>query len=320
MNIQNILTCDSYTTLADYCYNWSNDPAKLIPRGLIPPANSVVHVSLDEIQEFFNLIRGTSNKYVVISSKSDYGLSIQKQEPVWRDLAKWVQMQAGPHLGYSGISNMPPRCDPRKCRLEDQYSIRMYSWTGSTLPNIPPNIIKWFVVNNNIRDDRVESIPFGMESGVSQYFTDLHISQNRKLLYVNFSANTLERYNLKQFFQQYHVNGVTLIGESNLTKSQYVQDLLSHKFVLCPSGNGLDGYRFIEALVCGCIPVVPDLLLYRDFSELPIIRTSDFYGATSFLQTLNTNDLITKSSYEKITLSYWQQQVEQARALLNVVE
>ena len=57
----------------------------------------------------------------------------------------------------------------------------------------------------------------------------------------------------------------------------YKRDLLDHKFVLCPRGNGIDTHRLWEALYCGVIPVVQRHRTHSFMeNNLPVLFVDDY--------------------------------------------
>jgi hypothetical protein len=315
--MNDIISCDSWRNLADFCYHCGNSNNTIIPKGIVPPNKSVVHCHCDELQDFFQTIKESPNRYILISSLSDFGPVIQEEQPVWQDMIKWLQMQISPKLGYQGI-NLPPRCDLKRCNLTDKYAIKCYSFTHSTFPEIPPNIIRWYCTNNLIKDKRIVNIPFGIGAGTSLLFekiTEEQRSKKRtKLLYVNFSNNTLERWQLKQYYLKNKFPNVTVIEDPNLSKDQYIKDLLSHEFCLCPIGNGIDCYRMLETIYCGCCPVI-DLTPSLNDVYGPNISLVNLFN---FQTICNLSGIPTKfeSKNNKSQLSYWVADIEKSRSLL----
>jgi len=100
--LSDIISCKSYEKICEA--NW-NDPSTPIPK------SGIVHVPLDNIAEFFRRIKGTSEKYVLVSSCSDFGLTYQREHPIWRDLAKWVALQSRPIDKFEDYS-IPPQFPP----------------------------------------------------------------------------------------------------------------------------------------------------------------------------------------------------------------
>lgn len=118
------------------------------------------------------------------------------------------------------------------------------------------------------------------------------------LLYVNHRSETFpsEREWLYNHFSS--VSWATVKkpysgGEVNL----YKKDLLDHKFVLCPRGNGIDTHRMWEALYCGVIPVV---VRHRTHSmledKLPILFVENYR---------EVNEVMLKRAYEEFKQKEW---------------
>lgn len=323
MNKSEIITSNSWYTLADYCYHVADTPDRnIIPKGILPP-NSIVHVHLDEIAEFFNLIKDTQNKYIVISSKSDYGLTLQEKNPPWQLMLKWVNAQVGPNLGYRGI-NIPARVELSKCKPSDKYALTMYSWMGSSFNEIPLNVKRWYVVNNDIEDERVIGIPFGVDPQCVDLLVNFEDRPRNNGLYVNFSINTVERFQLKYFFKNnpyprndeglYDIPKATVIDEPNKSKSEYIKDLQSFTHCLCPVGNGLDSYRLLESIYAGCVPIVNNHI-YKQFRDFPLLHIPDLSYTMDYIKTIPYKD-IKKKRTDRIKLSYWKTHIEKARNLL----
>ena len=69
IKLEEIIGCSSYYDLCDIEYDTiTNDD---YPSGII-------HVHMDHIAEFFNKIKGNGRKYIVVSSRSDYGVCYQQ--------------------------------------------------------------------------------------------------------------------------------------------------------------------------------------------------------------------------------------------------
>merc|ERR1712125_61450 len=55
-----------------------------------------------------------------------------------------------------------------------------------------------------------------------------------------------------------------------LGQAEYFLELRKHRFVTSPAGAGLDTHATWEALLSGCIPIVPKSPLDRMFEDLPV--------------------------------------------------
>lgn len=286
IDVKDIITCKSYQPLCDYIYDYPNLDD-------IPPTG-LVHVPLDQIEEFFKRIDSNGHRYVVVSSCSDYGLALQREHPAWMDMIKWVKMQVGPSLEYGGL-RMEARLDVSKCNLSHQFSIKCHSWTRATIPSIPDNVHHWFMTNpmvvphadydefvNCNLSERITAIPFGIaENRREQLFeamsTKLKTQDRLNKIYVSWNDYTHERYALRKNimeWQAYSDNDsltVRLPAEGQDTYEDYLENLSKHKYVLSPPGNGEDCYRTLESIYMGCMTLVEDTPA-NYLTKLPVYR------------------------------------------------
>jgi hypothetical protein len=124
--------------------------------------------------------------------------------------------------------------------------------------------------NAKVTDTNIIPIPIGVEN--TQWF-DINIFHKirkmniakTKYIYFYFKLNTHK--SRKDCF-----NKLSKILEWNThkTKEEYFIELASHKYAICPRGNGLDTHRIWECLYLNTIPIV----IKEDFpniNNLPII-------------------------------------------------
>ena len=306
-----IIHCESYYKLCDYCYTGQDD----LPSG-------VVAVDIQSLPDFIRKIEGKNERYVVVCSRSDFGLAIQAEHPAWQDLEKWAGMTAVPALGYSDII-IHTRVDKDKCNINDKYAIRCWSFTSHTFNEIPDNIVHLFLTNSFVNDPRITAIPFGvngtdgnMEAVNRISNLQANESQRTKLLYVNFQYYTTERFRLAQY---YKTQEWATVYESNRTTEEFYNDLLTHKFVLCPEGNGPDCYRMLETLYCGAIPVMPmsDGLYVYYLAKTRVSFTRSLYGLSNTILDKAWEDVQTMEfNYDILRLSYWKGLIDAKRVLL----
>lgn len=94
--------------------------------------------------------------------------------------------------------------------------------------------------------------------------------------------------------------------------SDYFENLMNSKFVLAPSGLGLDCYRNWEAIILGAIPVFETLNrqdgLFRAYDDLPVLWVDHFDNVTPSLLEKEYPGIVSRARYykfEKLTLRYW---------------
>jgi len=282
------------------------------------PESGVVYCNIEHIPDFFAKCKRTKNRYVVVSGFSDFGLAYQEEHPVAVDMLKilpFIQRQIL-GLGYNSLQ-IPARCDLDHCNIDDKYSIKCYMHTRATLPKIPENIVKWFLVNPMLEDPRIEPIPLGVGKDASQDIFETPLTTDKTgWLYLNWQDHTVERSELKSFYLSTKPYWCTIVTEPKPFKD-YLEELSKHVFVLCPEGNGLDCYRILEAIYLGCIPIVKDNPAMAYLENLPVVRVSSWSDINiDFLK--NQANLIEQKEYSsnKIKFSFWMEQIEKSRSLL----
>lgn len=306
-----IIHCESYRLMCDYLYEGQDD----LPSG-------IVGVDAQSLKEFFTKIFNNGKSYIVVSSHSDYGLRIQSLEPPWKDIEKWCGMTATHLIGYDNYC-IGARVDKEQCNQNDYYSIKCWSQTSHTFNEIPSNVKHLFMTNCGVIDERITNIPFGIAGiknleetleKISKFETN---KKRDKLLYVNFQYCTIDRYRLFQYYKD--VDWATCY-ERGRTADEYYNDLLTHKFVLCPEGNGPDCFRNLETIYCGAIPIMPisnSLIFYLKNNQKVLMGKSLYNLNEPLLESFYSSfqeKIITNKDFVKV--SYWKNLIESKRSLL----
>lgn len=308
---EDIITCESYKPLCDYVYKDGDEPK-----------GGLVHVNMEEIPSFLKAIEGRTEKYIVVSSCSDFGLCYQREAPVWLDIPKWARMSVTPEVNYNGVS-IPARCNWATCNPEHEFSSKCYAYTAFTFPKIPENIVHWFMTNSAISpssEPRISVIPFGVAANATDDIMEIaDETQNYEKLpktYINWVNYTLERLDVKEYYRLLGANDVTIVDDAKPYKS-YLRDLAMHATVLSPKGNGIDCYRMLETMYMGSMPVVELSQTTAEFADLPLLIVKTMYGLRAKeLFSLYNHVKSQNRSLDKIKLSYWKGRFEEARKLI----
>ena len=91
---------------------------------------------------------------------------------------------------------------------------------------------------------------------------------------------------------------------------RYIENIHSHKFVLCPEGNGTDTHRTWETLYTGSIPIEKRNLNNRFYQDLPICFVDNWSEISeSFLE--NEYYRIKNSTWnlEKLDFNFWKSKI-----------
>ena len=155
---------------------------------------------------------------------------------------------------------------------------------------IPDNVLEIYTPNVSYIHDKIKTLPLGLSFRMCEFYDKMNITNEDRpiLCYSNFSIDThadrQKTYNYiknKDFITFQHM-GKWL--NYSISGNQYIEKLNKSKFVICPRGNGLDTFRFYEALYCGAIPILPkENHLHDRFNNLPILfldKTEDYAKLT----------------------------------------
>lgn len=93
-------------------------------------------------------------------------------------------------------------------------------------------------------------------------------------------------------------------------KQDYFTGLKQHRFVISPAGNGLDTHATWEALLAGCIPIVPKSPLDSLFRDLPVWLIDSWSDVTDE-SIFTMADKFRRSSYNwaKLFVPWWKEEI-----------
>ena len=178
--------------------------------------------------------------------------------------------------------------------------------TSEFLGRCPPQVAHWFSTNIEVEDERLHALPLGLSNSYCDITlkASLIAEKSREFtgrpnwLYVNFrtSTNPAAREPIMDYFRSMRSADWVTLKEGGLSLQDYLTEMTSHRFVLCPPGNGIDIHRLWEALYSRTIPVTLDTLSMAAFRDLPILFVGDFRELT--------RDFLARE-YERIRTSQW---------------
>ena len=179
----------------------------------------------------------------------------------------------------------------------------------------------WFTVNKQTEQSNVFSLPLGItnntfESDVHPIYGNLDCMiqvmneniEKTKLVYMNFNINTypIER---QHVFNLFHNKSWVSVGSIENTlegRTQFLREIKSHHFVLCPRGNGLDTHRLWETLYMGSIPIVKRDIGNKEFEDLPICFIDHWEQINpEFLEKEKQRIQNNSWNMDRLKISYW---------------
>jgi hypothetical protein len=181
---------------------------------------------------------------------------------------------------------------------------------------IPKNVKKiWCQNYNYIENDKIKSLPIGLErvrwfpeqKKQEVIFSKLnrHLTRDQ-LVYMNFDPKTNpQRIKIFNEIKDKNFINIDLIGNGGNYES-YTDNLLRHKFIISPPGNGIDCHRNWESLMLGCIPIVLDSYFSKNmFRDAPVLIVDDYSKLNQdFL--FEQYDKLSNKSYELKYNKYWE--------------
>ena len=204
-----------------------------------------------------------------------------------------------------------------------------YPISEEYIKKIGDNLLCWFAQNLDIKNEteKLKAIPLGIENirdyknGVTSHFESKEIKANinskPNLVLSSFAPHTNieKRGNIAEIVK--NINYIDISVSPN--HKEYVRNLSSYKFNICPSGAGIDTHRFWESLIVKTIPIVLrnnvithflnhkiPMVVLNDWNELYEIHKEDLnklYDDFSH-QLLNDN---------YIWFDYWKQLIEEKK-------
>jgi hypothetical protein len=150
----------------------------------------------------------------------------------------------------------------------------------------PPQVAFWWGTNMEIEAKGARGLPLGLGNASGRKTIRLvEISAARacapardRSLYANFSAhsNRTLRGELLRWLDENPRSWITRGRyDEKSGHPQYISELVRHRFVLCPPGNGEDTHRFWEALYAGAFPVIRCSTSMKHFSAAPALALAD---------------------------------------------
>lgn len=188
------------------------------------------------------------------------------------------------------------------------------------IDNLPKNVLRWHSQNVNVLDERLYSLPIGLEN--SRWFPNiqkqgkmrsmLHGDKKYKnLVYMNHNVNT----NINERSTPYNILGnkpfvTTDFGSNGQNFEKYIDNIYYHPFVICPQGNGIDTHRKWETLYLKSIPIEKRCINSSFYEDLPICLVDSWEEVTEdFLNREYNRIMNTNWNLDKLDMFYWQNEI-----------
>ena len=207
------------------------------------------------------------------------------------------------HNSDGKVTDNPTRCDDADIRL------------------MPYNLIRWYGQNVDVIDDRIESVPIGLENsrwfrGVEKILKMRGIikteKQMRNLVYLNVNVRTNPGVRQPLYDILSSRRYVTVDhGKNPKNFGCYLDNLYNHCFMVCPEGNGIDVHQPWEAMYINTIPIQKKNINNANWRELPVCWLDDWAQMEdeAFLWSEYERIKGTGHDMSKLYFGYWRDKI-----------
>jgi hypothetical protein len=236
--------------------------------------NAILFCHTDHLDILFSNIKLSSNKYILITSGSDWPIDIIRFSKKPPCIKKWYGINAS--YDHPDLIPIPYGLAPDR----GQAKVRDFTWFSNNIE----------IFNKNEKDKNLLYCNW--------YNSNSSLYQR---------SGVLEK--LKSAGIQYNWDRNGNIPGSisdDIPFENYCDHASKHKFIVSPPGNGIDCHRTWEALYMGSFPIVIKNRIYNEFNQLPIIQIKDYNELTyDLLYSYLDKDY----NYEKLYMEYWKKRI-----------
>jgi hypothetical protein len=184
-----------------------------------------------------------------------------------------------------------------------------------------PEVKRWFANNVDFPHPKLVSVPLGLPNELdfptygntrTLYKVAQEPKVEKNLAYMNFKIETCAHERQPVFDKFSSEDWVTLgtVDFSNEGHEKYLREIRSHKFCICPRGNGIDCHRIWECMYLGKIPICIKNVALEQFSNLPILFIDSWDQVTpDFLESVYDEFSNITFDVRQLFMSYWKDQL-----------
>lgn len=199
-------------------------------------------------------------------------------------------------------------------------SLVVITHNADTPANIEPpqNVKMWYSTNVDIINERVKSIPIGLENDrwLGEKLNKMQKKLQKpkvfkKMIYLNHNVGTNPTKRQKPYDVLKGQGWVTAgNGANGEGFDNYLENIYNHPFVVCPEGNGIDTHRVWECLYMNTIPVMVRNINNSFYADLPILFIDDWEELSEkFLHDSYMKIIEGTWNMKKLDFDYWKHEI-----------
>jgi len=185
---------------------------------------------------------------------------------------------------------------------------------------IPDNVIKIYAQNVNVLNDKLVSIPAGLEN--DRWYPHLRkketiknkineVKKTKNLVYMNHNVLTNYDKRTKAYEAIKNKSWCTVqMMPNGCDFNNYVNNIYNHKFMICPEGHSIESHRLWETLYLKSIPIVERSVFTSFYKDLPISYIDDWREIDEKFLEDELNRINSKDwNLEKLDFNYWSKKI-----------
>jgi hypothetical protein len=179
--------------------------------------------------------------------------------------------------------------------------------------DVLPKLKKIYTQNMNVIHEKVIPLPIGIANSMwphgnlSLLNSIIQLNNPKQnFIYFNFNIDT-NREKRSDCYNKINTKGIPFI--QNNSQTNYLANLSTYKYAICPEGNGIDCHRMWECLYLKVVPICKRNILVESLSKIyPIVLLDDWSDLnTEFLNNNYCN--YSWETYNKLSFDFYSEQI-----------
>ncbi len=187
------------------------------------------------------------------------------------------------------------------------------NFTAGHEAELPPNVVRWFGQNMDVRTSRTQGVPIGIANSkwphgnidtIIQAIREANIETNQWFACFKIETNFKERLPVYQYTQSYP--SAFIWRNAPIPHLEFLKKVRESFITLSPPGNGIDCHRTWETLYCERHPMTKESIAMSYFDDCNIMTYTD-------VSCIIPPKALKQNTNASMWLSTWEHCIETAR-------